>query len=598
MPMIGWRLLPALTLALAPAFLFRTVWQVLTGDAWVLNDVLSVTDSWTVVIVTALVWTATVLLGVAVLDGGPQPLRRTLRALPIAFVGVAVLALLLIGSFVALAAILPAPPQAFFGLAIALALALIAVATSLSLVATVAVVEQSGFGAFSAAGVLRGRRWRTGCQFAFGALAPALIVGWIGGHLHPGGFVHGIQADLLRNALLVATAALQARTLLRLYRATRTEPDPGPRGRPARRWAVVLLSAGVFLLPTVVTGSVVAAAKVPRVSTSPDLQASPVMQIAWPAGRHPVIVTQNSILDCTDDRCSRYRSTPLPLVSYLPVGGAIVRPDGSVVALGDNALAICDADRHCEGGWQRYEIPALRTSRANAITLTPAGDLLIATATPSDDGTRTRLGIMRCHDPLCATSDTVGLGDAGPIGQHDGWNGRQLAIRLDSGGRPIVAFTAGSTVDDVSFGWCSSASCEQGKVGSAADGRLPADEVAALYRDLIRPCTSVCGGEYPGPAVDTPGGRYALEVRHRGPDNTLLQAGRPQDFVETNVLTCPDRSCRQPQRRARASLTPMGTSNVPGPGPEEIWLMAASAAGQIILVRPAYSPQIVTIVKP
>src|SRR5436305_1577699 len=143
MPMIGWRLLPALALALAPAFLFRTVWQVLTGDAWVLNDVLSVRDSWTVIIVTALLWTAAVLLGVAVLD------------------------LLLIGSFVALAAILPASPQAFFGLAIALALALIAVATSLSLVATVAVVEQSGFGAFSAAGVLRGRRWRTGCQFAF-----------------------------------------------------------------------------------------------------------------------------------------------------------------------------------------------------------------------------------------------------------------------------------------------------------------------------------------------------------------------------------------------------------------------------------------------
>jgi hypothetical protein len=64
-------------------------------------------------------------------------------------------------------------------------------------------------------------------------------------------------------------------------------------------------------------------------------------------------------------------------------------------------------------------------------------------------------------------------------------------------------------------------------------------------------------------------------------------------------LTCTDRACRQPGRRAaRAALHHRATSNLPGPGPDEIWLRAAGPAGRVILVRPQYSPQIVTVVRP
>src|SRR5215218_3443545 len=83
------RLLPPLAAVLVPMFLLRQAWHLLVdAETSVVDGVLVFGgDGWFVTAVGAVTWTAAVLTGVAVLDGGARPFARAIRALPVALAG-------------------------------------------------------------------------------------------------------------------------------------------------------------------------------------------------------------------------------------------------------------------------------------------------------------------------------------------------------------------------------------------------------------------------------------------------------------------------------------------------------------------------------
>ncbi|MBB5867962.1 hypothetical protein F4553_001341 [Allocatelliglobosispora scoriae] len=581
----GLRSVPVVALALTPALLLRVAWPVLAGDARVIDDVLTISDeSWVVAVGIWVSWIVAVLLGAAVLDGRPQPV---LRALPVAFTCVAAFALALLTLFF----VLPPSPLIFVGAGVLL----FGFATALALVSVVAVVQECGFAAFSAVGALRGRWWRACVPFVIAVMASGFAVRLIMTGLPSGSPTAGLIAEVLRDLLLVGVAATQAWALAGLYRRTHPGPeaDRPPTAWPARRW-VALLGGLALLVPAVFVGGAVAVADVPRLITSPAVPSDTVVQVAWPAGHHPILVTRDSILDCVDDRCSDFTAFPHGVELSPHRASVIIRPDGSVLAFNRNTLLTCDAARKCENSAIARLLPATLT----AMTVNPAGDLLIATASPLKDVSGTQLGVLHCRDPRCGTSDWAELGKRSPIQLLDEFNMRQLAIRVDPTGVPVVAFYNSAPV---SFDWCVTSACAERRTGFPTEHGLSSQTVAALYRDLMRPCDSKCGDEFPGPAVAAPGGGvFAVEQHNRGPEGMIVQSGPGLSYIEADLLSCADFRCAEPWRRVRVSVERRGSSSSGWPGllPQEFWLLAAGPDGQALLVRPKVDPLVVTIVTP
>ena len=130
-----------------------------------------------------------------------------------------------------------------------------------------------------------------------GVLGPAVLTGWAwveAGSLVTGS-LPGLGLWLVRDLVLVLLAALQAGTFVLAYRNL-AQPRPvlapsavGDRVRPTG-WAALVLGLVALLLPTLLAGAGVATRRLPELSVQPAQYGS-LAALAWPAGRHPVLVS-------------------------------------------------------------------------------------------------------------------------------------------------------------------------------------------------------------------------------------------------------------------------------------------------------------------
>lgn len=608
---------------LVPVFALRLIWHLVDHDeTTVINGVLTLgPDGRVGSIVVVVCWVWAVTAAIAVHSGYEWPLRRALKAAPVVLAALVGCLAVVIICALGLGLLLPSDPTVFAGITVCLAIPAAAIMVRLAVAIPVAVVEEKrGFDAFRVASdLVRGRAWRSGWALGLGIAVPALVSGWALGSIRPSGFVFGLFFSILTDVLLVALAAFQAVILAGVYRRCRLEGvEPTDDGQPQssligdsedvadvvkpRRIAIVLTLAAL-LLPTTLAGGVVASGRLPEVTTSPALPQGRLIQIGWPAGHHPILIGQSQILDCLDDTCGSVATTNIPVTVFEPTGGAAVAPDGSVFAMGQDSLVHCDVQRHCIG--QDGVLEILRPSQAEAIALTPDGQLLIATATPvlgKED--QTELGLIQCRDVFCADPRRTRLGVVEGSTKRLGnvWRHRLLAVGTGRDGRPIVAFHP--TTGLVWVGWCRSATCDSTDVGVHAANSKPDmpgnDELALLHLDGIFDCLKdVCRtGDAVATASRPQGGIYAVALEERGPEGIRLQIGQPAaPSLHAVLLSCDDHHCRQP-KRIPVHVGELGSSNLPRPLPSEIWMMAANPDGRVLLVRPMYSPTVIITVKP
>jgi hypothetical protein len=543
---VAMRLLTVVAVALLPAYAFRLGWLTATdGTARIVDGVLTFDgQSWVVAIAMTLVWAAAVFLGVAVLDGGPRPLRRTLRALPAIGFLVAVIWALAAFAFRLLGSIPPSP--AVLLVLAAVIVGIPGIVEPVLLRVTAAVVR----GIAGPPVDLTGQRWAVGVQLVGGLGLPLFVVDLLANLFHPTSRLGGIAVTAFTAALLTVCAAIQSVVLLTIYHRLAPATVLTPRTRPPR-W-IAAVGALAILVPAGLTAATAAAADLPNVTGTP-VHAGRVMAIAWPAGRHPVIVGQNRILDCLDDPCTHFTETKLHVIMYEPNGNAVIRTDGTVYAFGQAELEICDPQRHCDwtGGAERAALinPLGGYPWAATMALGPDGNPVIATIANPDQDHNAKVTVHRCHDQFCKTADASVL-DSVRMTEKDGVTMR-LAVGAD--GQAVVLIHGTDGTQQLGEALPQSA----GGLSFAGDGAI----------------------ERPG------GGWYSVETDHSG-RSALLQAGTPTALTRSELLVCADRECNQIERHFPIAIGPPMTSNIPGPTPDEIWKIAPGPDGRLVVIQP------------
>ncbi|MGW5667807.1 hypothetical protein [Micromonospora sp. NPDC003776] len=606
--------LPVLAAVLVPLSLVRVLFGLLpfagADPARVVNGLLVLPAGVVDALVVPVVWAWAVTAGIAAAAPLDRPLRRALRALPTVCAALLAGAGTVLAAFLLLGLVLPTRPAVVWVVGALLALAIAPLLVRVALVPPIAVLDGlCGRAAFRAASVdVRGLVASFAFSLMVGVAAPALLHGWAFGHLEErvSGPIQGALAWLLRDLSLIAVAAVQAWTLLAVYGdlpglrqarggdGTPPGPDPArPFTRRARRLAVPLGVAGV-LLPTVLAGGVVAAERLPEVTVLPG-SLHRMVAVAWPADRGPILVGQNGIEDCLDDRCRTTRRTALSVTMFAPYGDAAFGPDGSVYALGQYELEQCDARRVCRraGG----ELSALRGSGAAAITLSPAGEILLASATeirpPGSGGaaaggqaSKVELKLIRCHDVRCVDPTVTSFGAVDGALQSPGDSPARLIIRARPGGQPVVAFWSPST-GVLSVGWCTTPDCRRTGIapfGGGAPGMPPEAELRSLDFGGIFDCPDGCGDGAPLATAHGPQGAvYDMVVERGGPDGLQVQVGAAPMSGRAVLQVCADDSCPGP-RRIPLVQVPYYTFTDQGFFPERRrWLMAVAPDGRAVI---------------
>ncbi|GAA4572923.1 hypothetical protein GCM10023176_36850 [Micromonospora coerulea] len=609
--------LPHLLLVLGPLALLQTLWRLVpfpdVDPPRVINGVLVLSPAgWLETAVVAVAWTWAVTAAVAAVGGADRPVRRAFRLLPTvggalaAGVAAVLVALLLTGL------LLPAVLELIWGVVVLLAVPLTLLLVRLALVLPIAVFEDlRGMAALRAAFSGVGRHMvRIAILLLVGVLGPAVLTGWAwaeAGSLVTGS-LPGLGLWLVRDLVLVLLAALQAGTFVVAYRNL-PQPRPvlapsavGDRVRPTG-WAALVLGLVALLLPTLLAGAGVATRRLPELSVQPAQYGS-LAALAWPAGRHPVLVSQSAIHDCTDDTCRTSRRTELPL-SLQDAEGTTIAADGSVYALTVDRLAYCDPQRTCRRA--RGPLPAFGFERVAAVALAPDGQLLIAVAEPRGDSAR-RLGpsrqedmglrLIRCRDLDCAAPAVTRLGVVRvqfgyePTGYY-----RQLSVGVDRSGRPVVAYRprGGSMV------WvarCDTPACASAQLGLQANPAPPGlpteEELAFLHFDrLVHPCGR-CTDDLSG-TVDRPGGGvYGVTIRAGRPGVALYVGEKPSVPHRLVLWTCADYRCRSP-REVPLVEVPDVSSARPGPQLGDAFRLAANPDGRVIVVRELAPDEVITV---
>lgn len=586
-------------------------------------------------LVEPVVWAWAVAAALAAMAHGDRPVRRALRALPTVCLALLAGAGTLLVALLVLGLVLPATVELFWVVAALLALPVAAFLVRFALVLPIAVLDdRHGREAFRAAFAgVRGQTVGFAVFFLFGVAGPALLHGWaftrpeerVTDHLQ------GVLAWLLRDATLVAVVALQARTLLVAHRnLPRRMPLPPPRPEVSAPTAdrragwlgrlVVPLGLTAVLLPAGLAGGLVAAERLPEVTVHTFDLPHRMIAVGWPSGRGPILVGQSWFDDCLDDRCRHRRRTELSVTMYEPYGGAAFGADGSVYALGQLELEQCDAQRTCRRG--KGGLRALRGSGGAAITLTPAGEILLASGTEvrpaggtevrpaggkarptgaaRDDAGHVELKLIHCPDVFCVDPRVVSLGlVSGTLDDRGGSRPTRLTVRVDGTGRPVVVFRSPST-GAVSVAWCVTPDCARTEV-AALDGPrhsgmpTPADLALLDLGDVLdcRIGQGCDGGEPLATAHPAQGGRYDLVVEPGHPDGLHVRVGSGPWPDRATLRVCADRPCREPERIPLVEVPPVqsGWSDRPA---RERWLMAVAADGRVAATDP-YGQQVVVV---
>ncbi|MFG3297420.1 hypothetical protein [Micromonospora chersina] len=574
-------------------------------------------------LVEPVVWAWAVTAAVGALAPVDRPLRRAFRALPT--VGAALLAGAgtLLVALLLLAMVLPAAVELVWVVAALLALPVAAILVRFALVLPIAVLDgRRGRAAFRASFVgVRGNALGLGVALLFGVAAPALLYGWA--FARPEERVTdpllGVLAWLLRDVTLIAVVALQAQTLLVAHRnlpgrSLLPAPDlqgPAPAAdRLTRRLGrlTVPLGLAAVLLPAGLVGGVVAAERLPEVTVNTSDLPHQMIAVAWPAGRGPILVGQTWFEDCLDDTCRTRRRTDLSVTMYEPLGGAAFGADGSVYALGQHALEQCDAQRICRGS--KGGLEALRGSQAAAITLSPAGEILLASATEArpdaptpDDAGPVELKLIRCPDVFCATPRVTSLGRVnGSLDDRDGSRPTRLVVRVDASGRPVVALRSPST-GAVSVGWCAALDCARPEVAPIEGPRRPGmptpEELALLDVGDVLDCRAGhgCDGSESLATVHRPrGGVWDVVAEPAHPDGLYLRVGSGPWPDRAVLRVCAGRACREPKGIPLVEIPPVRTWWSDRPARER-WLMAVDADGRMVTADP-YGLHVVVVTRP
>ncbi|MET8832616.1 hypothetical protein ABZV78_01675 [Micromonospora sp. NPDC004540] len=619
--------LTTLVLVLVPWSLLRVVCGLLplpgVDPARVVNGMFVPPAGVVGALVEPAVWAWAVTAAIAATAPVDRPLRRAFRALPtvgaalLAGAGTLLVALLLLGT------VLLAGGGLVWVVAALVALPVAALLVRFALVLPIAVLDGlRGRAAFRASFVgVRGNALGLGVAFLFGVAAPALLYGWA--FARPEEKVTdpllGVLAWLLRDATLIAVVALQAQTLLVAHRnlpgrslLPALDPEePAPAAdRLTRRLGrlTVPLGLAAVLLPTGLVGGVVAAEGLPEVTVNTSDRLHRMIAVGWPAGCGPILVGQSWFDDCLDDSCRTRRRTDLSVTMYEPFGGAAFGADGSVYALGQHALEQCNAQRICRRGKGALEV--LRETGAAAITLTPAGEILLASATevppaaptPSDAG-HVELKLIHCPDVFCATPRVTSLGRVnGSLRDRDGSRPTRLVVRVDASGRPVVALRSPST-GAVSVGWCATLDCAQPEVAPIDGPRRPGmptpEELALLDVGDVLDCRAGhgCGGSDPLATVHrAEGGVWDVVAEPVHPDGLYVRLGSGPWPDRAVLRVCTDPACREAREVPLVEIPPVQTWWSDRPARER-WLMAVHGDGRVVATDP-YGLHVVVVTRP
>lgn len=293
---------------------------------------------------------------------------------------------------------------------------------------------------------------------------------WLGLRLlFPGDLRIAAPRDLLLMVVIVMQSAMLAVVYLQrrevgeegMVAELAEVPAAPPRHRPAWRSGLQLAGAGFLVaLPTLLVATMVAANpyQLPRWSLHESDLAGELRAAAWPAGQHPVIVTESHIIDCLDDGCRRQRRSP---VRPAPISAATIGEDGAIVSAAPVRPDLPRLRRCTRSGRCTPPAVAPRTGPLlEAAVATVGGAVLVATARPVRDGVElalTRCMAVACPQPQVSILGTV-AGRPRSLEVHMRPYGAEVVSRGDTsvvcvadctptepGNRDAVAFTPDGT---------------------------------------------------------------------------------------------------------------------------------------------------------
>lgn len=233
----------------------------------------------------------------------------------------------------------------------------------------------------------------------------------------------------LVDATLVAIVMLQAATLVLVFLRRRRDGDearavdldavrarlPAPAGRS--RWGWLAAALVLLPLPTAVAEATVAVNPygVPRWTLAESNLDGGVRTAAWPAGQHPIVVTDAHVVDCLDDGCGRQARWGS---SVVPVSVVTVSADGTVVIAGvsrpEGGRDVVRLDRCTRAGdCTRAEVDWPSDPAGGqplvAAAATGSGALLVAAARRGA-GPQTELTLTSCAEWTCVHPRVTVLG--------------------------------------------------------------------------------------------------------------------------------------------------------------------------------------------
>ncbi|WP_212833513.1 hypothetical protein [Catellatospora sp. TT07R-123] len=282
--------------------------------------------------------------------------------------------------------------------------------------------------------------------------------------------VTAVQASLLTVAYLrprgprqpgpAETDLARIDRILAGHGATATPPPP----RRAAGWALAALVPLPMLL-----GVAVAAVNPygsPRADSYEVSWSGGIVAAAWPAGRHPIVVTEYAVHWCRDDACAD-SDTHTSEVTWFGSDGtsAAIGADGAVVAAGlrgrdvpdlvrtdgNDAVQLerCEGPGRCTDGITKWHTGGKEEQPLLAVAPGPDGSIVVATARPLPvkEGvpTRAELAVTRCNTVHCTRRSLAVLGtvDVMLSAIEGGGSGMRTAVprmtlTLDDQDRPTV----------------------------------------------------------------------------------------------------------------------------------------------------------------
>lgn len=334
------------------------------------------------------------------------------------------------------------------------------VAGGLTLVLVVAVLVAAAFVAVRVllAGIARANGeptrmpgWVEGGSFLLGGVAVPLLLAYVQDRFGAVTYL-GVLADAV---LMVVVLAVQAGIAARPHGR-----DAAPR-RPVRLWpGIAMVTAAVLVSAGVVVANPYAA---PSVRTNDRGPAGP-MAAAWPAGQHPVIVTNGGVWFCNDDLCNDVTDVNGGPPTIDGHGTAGIGADGTVVKTAvtggpDKGGPFVRYARCVREGCQEAYLP-VRASAGEKLDLqreaqvevagavAPDGALWLFVAAPVKGGEwgRYRFSLIRCADIGCASPQRhqIGTTDRTP---KDGYpNGGRARLSIGADARPVASFWIGWSI--------------------------------------------------------------------------------------------------------------------------------------------------------